>query len=108
MDSSDHVTLSRKPTLTNQNASRDLNHVTYNHLTGLLLVNVMATGAGLSGPYYSAMTNHNTFPLFVNGLVQSRDFAGIVHYNQSQFTTPGPRDLSLCRSLSVPLIWYRG
>ena len=64
--------------------SRDLDHVTYNHETGLLLVSVMATGAG---PYYSAMTNHNVFPLFVNGLVQSRDFAGIVHSNQSQFAT---------------------
>ncbi len=57
-------------------------------MTAFLLVSVMATGAGLSGPYYSAMTNHNAFPLFVNGLVQPRDFAGIVHSNQSQFTTP--------------------
>ena len=44
MDSSDHVTLLGKPTLTNQNVSRDLDHVIYNHMTVFLLVSVMATG----------------------------------------------------------------
>jgi len=59
----------------------------------------MATGAG---PYYSAMTNHNVFPLFVNGLVQSRDFAGIAILTNSH----SPRDLfTAARSLAVPLIW---